>query len=179
MSKITVALGSFTLGAVCSFLLFGSQTLTLAQSSAPQAPSPVPPATRCVIDGLTAKGVGGKVFEFGTEPKVLGFGPAVCRATIEDSTQSLDGLNCTDCVFTNATLEYSGGAYNFVRTSFIGTTRVVLKGPAANTVATLPLLEAIAAGSAEPPPNPNRPILKSATAKTPVRIDWRSPYSGQ
>jgi len=178
MSKITVALGSFTLGAVCSFLLLGSQTVTLAQSSA-QTPSPTPPAAHCVFNNITAQGVGGKVFDFHAEPSVPGFGPPVCTAKIEDSTQPLDGLNCTDCAFTNATLEYSGGPYNLVRASFAGTTQIVLKGAAANTVAILPLLQAITAGSAEPPPNPNRPILKSATAKKPLRIDWRSPYGGQ
>jgi hypothetical protein len=73
-------------------------------------------------------------------------------------------------------LEYSGGAYNLQNARFSGVTRVVLMGAAANTVAILPVLEAIVAGQKPKPANPNTPIIKTAAATTPQLVSLVSPY---
>lgn len=182
MSKITVALGSFIVGA-CFMLLVGSHTSTLAQvpgrPTPPPTPAPLAPRP-CAMEGFSFTGNKHAVAVEGTEPTAsVVFGPRLCHGSITKGAQALDGLDCDGCKFEDVTLEYSGGAYNLQNAQFSGVIRVVLKGPAANTMAILPLLQAIAVGHSEPPPNPNRPILKSATAKELLRIDWRSPYSGQ
>jgi hypothetical protein len=88
----------------------------------------------------------------------------------------VDGADCTDCDFSNAVLQYGGGAFKFTRFKFAGPVRVNLTGAAANTVAFLSLVQALAASQQPPKPTPNSPLLKTASIKEPMTGDFASPY---
>jgi hypothetical protein len=155
MSKITLAFGSFIVGLAVGSVFLGSHTVALAQS--PSTPS-----------------VGIRLH---MEPTIPGLGPELKQGHIIGYRQPLDGLNCEDCEFTNAVIQYSGGAVRLVRPVFGGTIRVELTGAAANTAALMPLLTAIASGNKPEPINPNRPIVKTASAKAALKLDaWQTPY---
>ena len=157
MSKVAIALGSFILGA-CTMLfsvaLLGSHTSTFAHSSAQ----------------LRAIGTGGEPTVPGITMHAEHFGLA------GGLLQSIDGLDCKDCKFSDVTLEYSGGAFQLTNFPFSGPLRVNLKGAAANTVAFLNLVQAIAASQRPPEPKPNSPIIKTATIKETMTGDFASPY---
>jgi hypothetical protein len=183
MSKVTLAFGSFVVGLCIGSLIFGSHTVTFAQAPAAPPPPQNPPSHRMIFKGGGAKGAG----PGGTGVKMPGTIPTFIPLeqtpifedfTFSDESQDLDGIECTGCTFNNVTLRYSGGAYKLANATFTGTTRVELRGAAANTIAFLPLLQAIASGQRAEPPNPNRPVLKTATAKSAFQTSWASPYGG-
>lgn len=176
MSRITLALGSFMLGACCMAFL-GSHTSTVAQ----EVPRVPPPSTACAMSAIGAMGPapGSPTRLIGipnSEPPVPGLAPAICSGSMKNGTQALDGLDCRNCTFDGVALEYAGGAYNLQDAQFSGVTRIVLKGAAANTVSILPLLAAIEAGQRLEQPNPNAPIIRSTTAKGLQRLSLVSPY---
>lgn len=161
MSRITVAFGSVTVGAIIvtfSLLFSGNHISTLVQSSLAQ---PVPGPRGIVIEGA--------------EPVVppLG-GTLVQRSSFNNVIQPLDGLNCEECVFNNVTLEYAGGAYRLINCRFTGTTRVVFKGAAANTLGILSIVEAMTSGNPPTGPSP-MPPPKVFTIKDTVKTDWINP----
>lgn len=183
MSKVTLALGSFVVGLCIGSLMFGNHAVTFAQ--APSVPPPEkPPSHRMIFKGGGAKGAGpgsAGVRVQGTIPTFLPLEqtPIFENFTFFDEAQDLDGIECTRCTFNNVTLRYSGGAYKLTDDIFTGTTRVELGGAAANTISFIALLQAIAAGQKAEPPNPNRPVLKAATAKSAFQTSWAGPYGGQ
>jgi hypothetical protein len=155
MSKVTVALGSFIVGACSMFLvLSGNHASTLEQPVLAQAPLfdaggvPVVPPIKMRLDNMTLKGL----------------------------VYQLDGLSCDRCTFVDMTLTYAGGAFSFANCKFDGTTRVVLSGAAANTLSVLPLLEALTKGVPPKPPIPKKPTEQTATAKQLMTISFASPY---
>jgi hypothetical protein len=158
MSRVTVAVGSFIAG-VSSTLLFlalsGSHTSTLAQE---------PRRSGFEITGQEpiVKPLPGIAF---TRGKL--YGP------IE---QSLDGLNCDSCLFDNVSFTYAGGAARIINPKFSGTTRLVLKGAAANTMATVAFLQAMLQNQQPPAVNPNAPIIRTATTKEVFVADLVTPY---
>ena len=160
MSKVTVAFLSFIVGACVGALLL-SHTPTLAQS----APQSVPL-------------FGGK-----SEPPIPPISVRLNGVTIGNNQGAfvpLDGLECHDCVLADSELTYAGGSFNLPNLKLRGNIRINLKGAAANTQIMLALLQQAATGEAPgPPPNPNTPILKSASVKNTVTGSWSSPYSGQ
>jgi hypothetical protein len=97
--------------------------------------------------------------------------------------QVLDGFECHSCLFEDAELSYSGGAFNIENARFSGTTHVVLSGSAANTVALLDLMNILSAGRAgtpiaQPLP-PEKPIKKDAISKVPIGpINFTPPFIG-
>ena len=155
MSKITVALGSFIIGA-CSmlFLFSGNHAPAFAQSAPTQA---------------TASELNG-------EPTMPGIRGNLSGSTFTNVRQPLDGLLCKGCNFENATLTYAGGTFTLTNCKFSGTTRVMLSGAAANTVSVLPLLIAISKGVSPAQPTPNKPIEKEAIAKQLTTVSFSSPY---
>ncbi|SRR5712692_3366964 len=171
MSKVTLALGSFIVGACSTWLVLGSQ------SFGSQTPTTVQGRSTFKGGGVrhSNRGVGLE----GSEPTFQSFlaFPKFDDFTFEDVTQSLDGLDCTNCTFKDVSFEYAGGAYNLINCSFSGGTRVVLKGTAANTLSILPLLQAITSGHPPEPPKPQTPMLKTAKAQSPITINFTSPYS--
>ena len=68
-------------------------------------------------------------------------------------TQTLDGLRCVDCTFTDVELEYSGGQWDLVRAVFSGKRRIVFKGAAENTIRTLGLMDKLSGHELMPIPN--------------------------
>jgi hypothetical protein len=151
MSKVIVAFVSFVLGACCmSFIESGNHTSMFAQLPPSVGGAGVPK-----VPGLTNKyerfGMGGLMF-------------------------TVDGADCTDCDFRGTVLQYGGGAFSFTRFKFAGPVRVNLTGAAANTVAFLNLVQALAASQQPPAPKPNSPILKTATLKQEMTGDFASPY---
>jgi len=153
MSKTTVAFLSFILG-VCTGSLLLTHTLTFAQSL-------IGPTHEPIVLPISVRAEGLKVVNV-------------------NIVQPLDGFECKDCLFEDALLSYGGGSYNLPNLKLRGNIRVELKGAAANTQTMLALLQQAAAGEAPgPPPNPNTPILKSASVKNTVTGTWSSPYSGQ
>jgi hypothetical protein len=176
MSKITLALGSFAVGLLVGSLFLGSHTVTFAQSPPAITPPLAPPRTYAATD-LTVANFGSVAVGLGKEAIVPGLAPAFLRLHVKGGTQTLDGLDCDDCDFVDATLKYSGGAVKLKNPLFSGIVRVEPSGAAANTAALLPLLGAIAAGQSPNPVNPNKPILETASLKTQVKLDgWETPY---
>jgi hypothetical protein len=154
MSKVTVAFVSFVLGACCMLLIdSGNHTSIFAQAP----PVMVGGAGVPVIPPITNKferfGMGGMSF-------------------------GVDGAECIDCDFRGTVLQYGGGAFTFTRFKFSGPVRVNLVGAAANTVAFLNLVQALAASQQPPAPKPNSPILKTANLKQEMTGDFTSPYNG-
>lgn len=152
MSKVTVVLVSFALGACSMFFIeSGNQTSTFAQAP----PVAIAGGGVPIVPPITGKferfGMGG-----------LSFG--------------VDGTECIDCDFRGTVLQYGGGAYKFTRFKFSGPVRVNLVGAAANTVAFLNLVQALAASQQPPPPKPNSPILKTANVPQEMIGDFASPY---
>jgi len=179
MSRIILALASFMVGA-CSMALFGNHTSMAAQEPAPHL-TPPPEPTGCGVKGFTADGgtPGSQnrlIRVRDASPTVPGMSQKICGALLSNGTQSLDGLNCADCTFTGVSLEYSGGAYSLENAHFGGVTQIVLKGAAANTVAILPLLQAISSGQAPEQPAPNTPIIKTANTEKVRTVSFVSPY---
>ncbi len=154
MSKITLAFVSFVAGissAVLFFMLSGNQTSTLAQTR-------------------------GVVIE-GAEPTIPPLHANVFTGThLGGVEQQLDGFECLNCEFSNVTLTYAGGAARIVNPKFSGTTRVIFKGAAANTLATVGFLQAMLQKQKPPMVNPNAPIIRTATATEPFVADLVTPY---
>ncbi len=126
MSRTMLALESFVVGACSTLLLAGNQSFGNQASTTPQAPGST--QGRSVFKGGgAAHGNKGMVLT-GSEPTFKPFVafPKFEEFIFEDVTQSLDGLDCTNCVFKDVRFEYAGGAYNLINCSFSGTTRVTL-----------------------------------------------------
>jgi len=155
MSRVTVALGSFVVGALSMFVCLGNQTSIVAQPAVPQR-------------GIVAEGA---------EPIVPPLrGIVVSASSFGNLTQPLDGLDLENCEFRNVTLEYSGGAFRLRNASFSGPIRVQLKGAAANTLVLLRFLDAMAASRAPINPEKGKPLDKTTTAKYTQKVDLVSPY---
>jgi hypothetical protein len=155
MSKITVAFESFVAGAssvLLLFMLFGNHTSMFAQG---------PP----IGIGVT-----------GAEPTVPPLGPLMSGVGLEAREQPLDGLNCEQCTFGDVTFTYGGGAVRLIEPELSGTIRLNLKGAAANTAVTIAFLQAMLQNQKPPAVNPNKPIIKTATAKAVFRADLVTPY---
>lgn len=107
MSKVTLTLGSFIVGAcsVLMLLLPFTQTSTRAQSAiaVPAAEPKVPPMSVHLVGG-----------------------------SFVGATQALDGIDCVGCTIKTGILTYAGGAFRCANCS-VSAGQVVLKGAALNT----------------------------------------------
>ena len=97
-------------------------------------------------------------------------------AVFESEGQQLDGMACTICSFIDVTLTYAGGSYSLVNRRFSGTTRFEFKGAAANTLAILPLMEALVLRTPPKIPPPKIPMHRNVTTEQPMSIGFASPY---
>ena len=149
MSKVTLAFGSFIVGACCMLFLVlsGIHTSTRAQASQGFAVPVVPP-----LRGI---------FSVKNEYKGL--------------TMTLDGLESEGDVFNDSTIEYSGGAFKLIRPTFSGPVRVSLKGAALNTFVLLQFIQAVEAGRTPPPSTPQPAPQRVITVKQPITADLISP----
>jgi hypothetical protein len=154
MSKVTVAFGSFIVGACCMFFALSGNHASIFEQ----------PAFAQTIIGTA--GV----------PIVPGLGGKLIDVTLEGGPQELDGLDCTRCDFRGLTLTYGGGAFKFTDSKISGTIKVVLTGAAANTVTILPFLEGLTRGTPPKPTIPQTPIEKTATAPQIVTVSFASSY---
>ncbi|SPJ15859.1 exported hypothetical protein [Syntrophobacter sp. SbD2] len=154
MSKVTVALGSFVVGALVMFLL-GSHTSIFVQPAS---------AERGIVVG-------------GAEPVVPPLrGNVVSNSKFENVIQPLDGLDFRNCVFKNVIFEYSGGSYSLANAVISGAIRVNFKGAAANTMALHAFLESLNAGTKPKPLQPNAPLFREASNVQTMTVDFISPY---
>ena len=177
MTKVALALGSFTVGAVLGSLFLGIHTSTSAQAlSSDKHPYDLVEIT----DGVPAP-----TEAIGTIPNGVPQVPPilirVSRLKITNGgVQTIDGMLCDDCEFNNATIKYSGGAYSVARSKFTGKTTFLVSGAAANTLAFLRLMDAIEAGSSAPKIAPNQPLEQIAKARenTSLLATLRSPFVG-
>jgi len=157
MSKVTIAFGSFIVGACCMFFALSGNHRSILER---------PAFAQSVI---SVRGV----------PVVPGLGAKFSRIRVAHATQELDGLDCTECDFRDLTLTYGGGAFKFTDTKFSGNIRVNLTGAAANTVSVLPFLEALARGMPPELAVPQAPIERAATAPQIVTVNFASPYGAK
>jgi len=180
MSKISVAVCAFILGATCSFLLNENIAVVAASPSNLQTDNPKPP--RSVLHGVSIIGFGGEgVAIEGTVPvfRSLETTPIMTDLIISGTRQALDGFDCHNCTFENAKLRYGGGAFNFENVRFLGTTELTLEGAAANTVAFLRLMNGLSTGIRPAAPPPNKPIERKTRTKKPTpNIDYNPPFIG-
>jgi hypothetical protein len=147
MSKVTLALGSFIVGACSMFLMLsGIHTSTWAQGD-PRAVPVIPP-----LRGYFSKG---------NEWRGL--------------TVLLDGMESDKDDFADCTIEYGGGAVRLTNATFSGPIRINLKGAALNTFAFLKYIEALEAGRKPAPSTPQIPPQRIITVKQPITADLISP----
>jgi hypothetical protein len=178
MTKVTVAFGSFIVGAVFGSLFLGIHTSTLAQARSSSLSSDGKPYN---MVGMIDEASKGEAVGFSPNglPNVPPIMMRVSRLKITNGgSQTIDGLLCDNCEFHDATLKYSGGAFQFTNFKFTGTTKVEVSGAAANTFAFMRLMNAIAAGSPAPKVEPNKPLEQIAIAKVAFTASLRSPFIG-
>lgn len=92
----------------------------------------------------------------------------------------VDGTNSEDDVFRNTTFVYGGGAYRLANASVQGAYQLVLLGAAANTAQFLTQFGLVGCPVSVPhaPPHVDmdKPIIKTADLKAPIKGDLLSPY---
>jgi len=160
MSKITIALTSFSLGVLTSFFVFsGGQASILAQAPSPQTPAPAPQTLTPLLMG----GAG-----VPTVPPITQHFTRVGMA-VPGTAFGVDGSECIDCEFKGMILRYGGGNFQFTGFKFSGPVRFELTGAAANTVIFMRFIEALAASQAPPKPTmQNAPEIKTVEIKQEV-----------
>jgi hypothetical protein len=179
MSKTSVAICAFIAGACCAFLLNNRVPIVAASPLNPQASAPRP--QRSIFHGGEFSNLKTGVL---IREAIPSFIPLENTPIFEDFTfsktgQPLDGLDCRGCKFNDVTLRYNGGAYNLENAQFTGTTRLVLGGAAANTLAFLKFLNGLSTGIPPASLPPNKPIKRKAIAKEPLpKIDFTAPFIG-
>jgi hypothetical protein len=134
MRNITVAVGSFIVGAIFMSVL-GNHTSTLAQE--PKSPP-------------------GLMKVAGAVPVV----PPFRNMTIEDAgivgaTHLVDGILCLRCSFKDTTFEYGGGEFAILNPRFSGTTSIKLVGAAENTATFLSLFGLLGCPANNAPSTPS------------------------
>jgi len=145
MRNVTVALGSFIVGAISMFLL-GNHTSTFAQS--PQGLAP--PGLAINIDGTP------------TVPPFKNISVEGSHFT-EDSFR-VAGVLCRRCVFDRTILLYGGGEFSIVESQFVSPPSIQLTGAASNTAVFLSmfgLLGCPANNAPHTPPQNKAPMLKA------------------
>jgi hypothetical protein len=157
MSKAALMFLSFVAGACCAFALpIGSHAL----AARVQAQEPKSMVIHRAVPAV---------------PPILihlnGF------SSLSKAEQPLDGLDCKNCSFDNATFTYGGGSYQLTNCRFSGTTSVKLTGAAANALTFLSLLKAIGNNEHLSIPRSDAPIEMLAIARRTVGISFDSPYS--
>jgi hypothetical protein len=168
MKNLTLALGSFVLGAAFMFL-FGNHTSTVRQAGlafAQMPAHPVPPAARI-----------GNAFTpiVPPPPRALTDGNVM-----ENQRVYLDGLVESNSDLRNVTLVYGGGAYNLRNARVSGPIGFELIGAAANTAQFLSMFGLIGCPAKQQVPqnNPNAPIMERADLEKDLRGNLITPYSG-
>lgn len=160
MRIVTVAFGSFTLGAVLMFLL-GNHTSTVPQLVfAAQDQLFTNPTLIPAVPPLKGKAL-------------LGGG------WIADMAYQLDGVESKDIKFKNVTFVYGGGAYKLENATIVGPVGIKLVGAAANTanfLAMFGLLGCPTSKPQNPDNNPNQPVMKTASLNAPLTGDLESPF---
>jgi hypothetical protein len=165
MRNVTLALGSFVLGAVCMFFL-GNHTSTFrqfvafAQAAATESIDPLGNKYTPVVPA---------------PPRALASGNLFLRQVVY-----LDGLTSIGDTFSDSTLVYGGGAYHLANAKLTGVVDIKLIGAAANTSTFLAMLGLIGCPAKPQAPqiNPNAPIIHRATLDKEIKGDLVSPYSG-
>ncbi len=149
MSKVTIALGSFIVGALCASLtlsLIQTSTRVQASQQSPLAPA-LPPSTISMPAAIPVV------------PPIQYFGHS---STIGGTVQQLDGFACDGCTVTVRVLTYGGGAFNFSNTNVPAGVPIVFTGAALNTLRLLQITGAIPPPPTPTPiPLPGGPIIKA------------------
>jgi len=156
MRMIALALGSFVLGALSGPLLLSGIHTSIEPQSAAAAnmflgnrkyalPVVNPIDPQFAIKGLTSGANEGGIFQ-------------------------LDGLNCEQCTFGDATFEYSGGAFNCVDCRFTAPEKnITLSGAALNTLRVSQCLQAQTQPRPEAPKLPQ--WLTEENPKIPIALN--------
>ena len=159
MSKLTVALVSFSLGVVITLSLVGSRAFTFAQ----EPPKPMP---------VLAGGAGTPLVPPITQ-HFSNFG-----ASVPGTAFGVDGVECVKCSFNGMTLRYGGGNFQFSDFKFSGPVRFELTGAAANTVIFMRFVKALAANQKELPQpelSRNAPIVEVIQVKDQITGSYGTP----
>jgi len=167
MRNVTLALGSFALGAVCMFF-FGNHTSTVRQDgfafaqAAPSHPS-------SVLNGNRFTPV------VPQPPRMVDDGNEYVEQIID-----LDGMSASNDIFKDSTFVYGGGAYSLRNAAISGSVNFQLIGAAANTAQFLGMFGLIGCPAKQQVPqvNPNTPIINRATLEKGIKGDFVSAYSG-
>lgn len=160
MSKMMLALASFSLGVLTSFaVLSGIQTSTFAQASPPQtAPKTQPIPIPNIVGGAgmpVVPPITQHFIDFGLAVPGMPFG--------------VDGSDCTRCTFNGQAFRYGGGNFQFTEFKFSGPIRVEFVGAARNTLIFIDFINQLAAGQAPPHATvPTGPMIKTAAIKEPI-----------
>jgi hypothetical protein len=156
MSKVTLAFGSFIVGAICgSFALSLIHTSTWVQASqAPQEPT-LPPSTVTMPAAIPVV------------PPLQYFG---VEGTVGGRLQQLDGFSCERCTVTVPILTYGGGLFNLPGSKLPRNVVLHLTGAALNTFNLLRATGAIP----NPAPLPHVPPPGAAIQRATLEIKAQS-----
>ena len=163
MRTITLALGSFIVGALC-MSLFGNHISTVRQSGLAFAQMPE-------MDEVWQAAV----------PKVPPLGTvSSSHNTFLNRTVGLDGFRSSNNVYKGVKFVYGGGAYQLTSSVIAPPVQFEFVGAAANTVGFLNTFGMIGCPAKPQPPevNPNTPIINKASLEKELKGDFVSPYSG-
>jgi hypothetical protein len=163
MSKVTVALGSYIVGAISMFLVIGSesQTSTFAQARISG------PGELIVADSVPVVPTGVAMFS---------------GIVIDKPLQQLDGFGCVRCTLKVPTFAYGGGPVILAEPTLPRSIRLILTGASANTLALLIFLKAngisIENFFDKPNPKPNEPMIMTAsiTQDKPMSFALETPF---
>lgn len=163
MSKMIIIASSFTAGFLCSAVLFAVGQASLQRPTQVGSPNVRAPETPYSMPHV---------------PPLLGI--TVSNSVFDNGPQFLDGLNCEDCEFKDASLYYGGGSFQLKNIKVSGATRLTLVGAAANTEALLNFFHGLEDGEVPPASKPGLPIKRTTVAKKPMtKLDFSPPFIGE
>ena len=153
MHTVTLALGSFIVGAFCASLLLGGIHTPMSAQSAFAQPSTLVQADNKIP--VVPPGI--------TQLSNVSAGPV--------SKQQLDGIACKNFELKAREMKYGGGNFAFDHCTFNGVVTVELTGAAANTMAMLQVLSHLRQPSV-PIPNPNTPRIETIKLEKPLTVTF-------
>jgi len=163
MRTVTLAFGSFVVGALC-MSLFGNHISTVRQSGLAFAQMPDM----------------GEVWQAAV-PRVPPLGNSgSSHNTFLNAEVPLDGFRSSNNVYKGVTFVYGGGAYSLTDSTVVPPVQLKFVGAAANTLGLLNTFGMIGcpAKPQAPEVNPNTPIINKASLEKELKGDFVAPYSG-
>src|SRR6266849_2766787 len=139
MRNVTLALGSFVLGAMCISLVENRTSISAQEYSSIHIAGAAPVVPPIFADASNSIFANGKPYE-------------------------VDGLKCENCTFRDAIFRYGGGSYDLVGAKTSLPLKIELTGAAWNTAQFLSLFGLLGCPAQNQPPMNKPPIIQAKIA---------------